>query len=413
MCPTRSSGLRFAAALSTLPDARQAAAEACRKASESLAAPVSLAMAFVSPHHAAELESVAAEIGERLSPGCLLGCTGESIVGNGREIEDSPAVALWLAALDGVSIAPMHLRFEKTAEGPTVVGWPDEMPEVWPPGAALLLLGEPFSFPADWLLERLNADRPGVPVVGGMASGAHSPGGNRLLLDGNVFDQGAVAALVHGPVRIETVVSQGCRPIGRTFVVTKAEQNVILELGGKPPLAQLQAVFEELSPEERQLVEQGLHVGRVINEQQGEFQRGDFLVRNCIGADRNTGALAIGDYIRVGQTVQFHVRDARTADEDLRELVRSAKQERSKATQGALLFTCNGRGTRMFEAPDHDAGVLAKLLGDIPLAGFFAQGEIGPIGGKNFVHGFTASAALFSPPGRPAPWAQRNDWMTF
>jgi small ligand-binding sensory domain FIST len=306
-------------------------------------------------------------------------------------------MALWLAALPDASIAPMHLQFEKTAEGPTVVGWPDDLPDAWPAGAALIVLGEPFSFPADWLLERLNEDRPGVPVVGGMASGAHAPGGNRLVLNRQVFDRGAVAAMVHGPVRIQTVVSQGCRPVGRAFVVTKAEQNVILELSGKPPLAQLQEVFDALPPADQRLVQQGLHVGRVINEYQDQFQRGDFLVRNCIGADRNTGALAIGDYVRPGQTVQFHVRDAQTADEDLRELLGSARQP-SAAAQGALLFTCNGRGTRMFGQADHDAGMLAELLGGIPTAGFFAQGELGPIGGKNFVHGFTASMALFSAP---------------
>ena len=398
MSRASASGLQFTAALSTLPDARQAAAEACQRAGQSLAAPASLAIVFVSPHHVAELEAVGDEIRKRLAPGCLLGCTGESIVGNALEIEEAPAVALWLAALPDVSIAPMHLRFEKTPEGPTVVGWPHELPEIWPPGAALLLLGEPFSFPADWLLERLNEDQPQVPVIGGMASGAHRPGGNRLLIDENVFDQGAVAALVHGPVRIETVVSQGCRPIGRTFVVTKAEQNVIFELSGKPALAQLQSVFDELSPDDQHLVQKGLHVGRVINEYQDAFERGDFLVRNCIGADRNTGAMAIGDYVRPGQTVQFHVRDARTADEDLRELLRAAKEKRKAAAKGALLFTCNGRGTRMFDAANHDAGVLSELLDDLPLAGFFAQGEIGPIGGKNFLLGFTASAALFSPP---------------
>jgi small ligand-binding sensory domain FIST len=261
-----------------------------------------------------------------------------------------------------------------------------------------LLLGEPFSFPADWLLERLNEDQPQIPVIGGMASGAHGPGGNRLLINENVLDQGAVAALVHGPVRIETVVSQGCRPVGRTFVVTKAEQNVIFELSGQPALAQLQAVFDDLSPDEQRLVQKGLHVGRVINEYQDAFKRGDFLVRNCIGADRNTGAMAIGDYVRPGQTVQFHVRDARTADEDLRELLRAAQEKRKSAATGALLFTCNGRGTRMFDVANHDAGVLSELLGELPLAGFFAQGEIGPIGGKNFLHGFTASAALFSSP---------------
>ena len=398
MSASGANSLRFAAALSTLPGARQAAIEACREAGERLGTTASLAIVFVSPHHAAELETIASEIRERLSPGCLLGCTGESIVGVAREIEEEPAVSLWLASLPGVSIEPMHLQFQNTPEGPMVAGWPDDLPEVWPTGAALLLLGEPFSFPADWLLERLNEDRPGAPVIGGMASGGQSPGANRLLLNESVFDQGAVAALVHGPVRIETVVSQGCRPVGRTFVVTKAEQNVILELSGKPPLEQLQAVFDELPPEEQQLVQRGLHVGRVINEYQEQFARGDFLVRNCLGADRKTGAMAIGDYVRPGQTVQFHVRDARTADEDLRELLRSAQEKRNSPAAGALLFTCNGRGTRMFDAPHHDAAALADLLGAVPLAGFFAQGEIGPIGGKNFVHGFTASAALFSPP---------------
>jgi small ligand-binding sensory domain FIST len=391
-------GLRFAAAISTLPDAAQSAEEVCQAAGSQLGTAPNLAMAFVSSHFAGQMSEIAAEIRKRTSVECLLGCTGESIVGNAREIEEAPAVALWLASLPGVSISPMHLQFEKTTEGGTVVGWPDDLPVEWPAGAALLLLGEPFSFPADWLLERLNEDRPGVPVLGGMASGSYSPGGNRLVLNGETFDQGAVAALIHGPVQIKAVVSQGCRPIGRTFVVTKAEQNVILELSGKPPLAQLQDVLAEATPEEQQLVQKGLHLGRVINEYQDQFARGDFLIRNCIGADRNTGALAIGDYVRTGQTVQFHVRDARTADEDLRELVEAAKQGSSGGAAGALLFTCNGRGTRMFEQPHHDASVVSQGLGDIPIAGFFAQGEIGPVGGKNFLHGFTASAAVFSAP---------------
>lgn len=389
-------GLRFAAALSTAPDAATATAEVCQAAGAQLGVRPSLAMVFASPHHAGEMSKIAAEIRKQTSAECLMGCTGESIVGNDREIEESPALVLWLASLPVASISPMHLQFQSTPEGGTVVGWPDDLPAEWPQGSALLLLGEPFSFPADWLLERLNEDRPGVPVLGGMASGSYSPGGNRVVLNQETFDQGAVAALIHGPVQIRAVVSQGCRPIGRTFVVTKAEQNVILELSGKPPLAQLQEVLGELSAEDQELAQKGLHVGRVINEYQDQFGRGDFLVRNCIGADRKSAALAIGDYVRPGQTVQFHVRDARTADEDLRALIEAAKGSSAGAALGALLFTCNGRGTRLFDQPHHDAGVVSQSLGEIPVAGFFAQGEIGPIGGKNFLHGFTASAALFS-----------------
>ncbi|MEX0710807.1 MAG: FIST N-terminal domain-containing protein [Pirellulales bacterium] len=384
---------RFAAALSTAAETERAAQEVCRRAAEQLAGRPDLAFVFASSAHAEQFDRLAAVIAGELKPGCLLGCSGESIVGNDREIEQAPAVAIWLASLPAATIVPMHLEFQRTPEGGTLVGWPDDLPAHWPPGSALLMLGEPFSFPAELLLQRLNEDQPGVPVLGGMASGGHAPGQNRLLLGPRVFSEGAVGALLHGPFRVQAVVSQGCRPIGRHFVVTKAEQNVIHELGGKPPLVHLQELFDRLPPEDQHLVQQGLHVGIVINEYQDTFGRGDFLVRNCVGADRQTGALAIGDYVRPGQTVQFHVRDAATADEDLRELLGAAANDPSALA--ALLFTCNGRGTRLFDQPHHDASVVADVLGKIPLAGFFAQGEMGPVGGRNFLHGFTASTALF------------------
>src|SRR5262245_15180257 len=326
-----------------------------------------------------------------------LRCTGDSTVGGSREIENEPAMALWLAAMPGVSVRGMHIEFEPTPEGSSFAGWPPDLPDPWPPGAAMLLLGEPFSFPADELIRRISEDHPGAPVLGGMASGAAAPGENRLILGRDVFQEGAVAAFITGAVRVHSVVSQGCRPIGRPFVVTKAETNIIHELGGAPPMARLQEVYETLTDRERQLVRHGLHVGRVLSEYQENFGPGDFLVRNVVGADPNSGAIAIGDYVRPGQTVQFHVRDGQTADEDLRELLQSAKSGASKAPRGALLFTCNGRGTRLFSAPDHDATCIREIFGDIPVAGFFAQGEIGPVGGKNFLHGFTASVALFEP----------------
>jgi small ligand-binding sensory domain FIST len=386
--------MRFAAALSTSTNSQDAIARVAREAADVLGSRPDLAVVFFSQAHAAEAERLAAQLCDTLSPGCLLGCAGEAIVGGQREIEAEPAVALWLASMPGVSIEPFHLQFERTPEGGTVVGWPDALTGNWPDGAALILLGEPYSFPADWLLERLNEDRPGVPVLGGMASGGHAPGENRIIFNRQAPRQGAVGVMIHGPVRIRAVVSQGCRPIGRHYVITRAEQNIIQELGGRPPLAALEELFASLPPADQLLARQGLHVGRVINEYQDHFDRGDFLVRNCLGADRDTGALAIGDYVRAGQTVQFHVRDAATADEDLRALLAQAKHDGD--AQAALLFTCNGRGRRLFDRPDHDAGLLAELLGAVPVAGFFAQGEMGPIGGKNFLHGFTASAALFS-----------------
>jgi small ligand-binding sensory domain FIST len=233
-----------------------------------------------------------------------------------------------------------------------------------------------------------------VPVIGGMASGGSEPGHNHLFFGRKALAEGAVAALVSGPVRLRTVVSQGCRPIGRPFVVTRAERNVIYELGGKPALIQLKEIFDSLPTREQLLVQKALHVGRVVSEYQERFEQGDFLVRNVTGLDPAAGALAVGDYIRTGQTIQFHVRDQEAADAELRQLL-SAARKASPGPAGALLFTCNGRGTRMFGQPNHDAEALAKSLGPVPAAGFFAQGEIGPIGRQNFMHGFTASVAIF------------------
>ena len=205
---------------------------------------------------------------------------------------------------------------------------------------------------------------------------------------------------ISGGVVVRTLVSQGCRPIGRPIIVTRADRNLIRELGRRPSLEVLRELFEELPTEDQERVESGLHIGRVINEYQDTFGRGDFLVRNVMGAD-DTGGIAINDMVRVGQTVQFHVRDAETADEDLRSMVEGERLDRpATRVAGALLFSCNGRGTRLFPGPDHDVGVLRERYGPVPVAGFFAMGEIGPIGGQNFVHGYTASIVLFEEPAR-------------
>jgi small ligand-binding sensory domain FIST len=204
-----------------------------------------------------------------------------------------------------------------------------------------------------------------------------------------------VGVLLQRPIAVRSIVSQGCRPIGQHMVVTRAQENIIVELGGRPPLVRLQQLWQELSPHDQQLFQQGLHIGRVTNEYQERFQRGDFLVRNVLGLDRESGALAITDNVRVGQTVQFHVRDAETADEDLHALLQRDMQAHGQRPGGALLFTCNGRGTHLFSAPHHDVRTVHAEVGIVPVAGFFAMGELGPVGGQNFIHGFTASVVLF------------------
>ncbi|MEO6807615.1 MAG: FIST N-terminal domain-containing protein [Isosphaeraceae bacterium] len=385
--------MNCASSLSTLTDTDAAIAEVVDQVADALnGEPADLALAFVSAHHAEGLGRLAAAVSQRGVGRHILGCTGESIVGQGREIEAKPAVSLWSIRFpEGVRLRPIRLGFD----GELFKGWPGDLVE---PKAdedrALVLLGDPFSFPADRWLKALGPESSNLCVVGGMASAGQVPGSNRLVLDGQTFDAGAVGILIDGPVSVRTVVSQGCRPVGHPMIITKADGNLIQELGRRPALEVLQETFASLDSADQDMARQGLHVGRVINEYQDAFGRGDFLVRNLIGAD-DEGALAVTDLVRVGQTVQFHIRDAETADEDLRLLLRSEPGGSTPA--GALLFSCNGRGTRLFPAPDHDALALVDALGPIPVAGFFAMGEIGPVGGQNFLHGFTASIALFSP----------------
>jgi small ligand-binding sensory domain FIST len=278
----------------------------------------------------------------------------------------------------------------------SLLGWPDTLVDGDPAAATLLLLGDPFTFPAmEIFLPRVNADYLGLRVHGGMASGMAGPGQTPLILGSEVHTGGAVGVLLTGPVPLRSVVSQGCRPVGKPLVITKGHDNIILELGGRSPLEQLQALYQELPARDQELFQKGPHVGLVVNEYQQSFGRGDFLVRNLYGVDRSSGAMAITDHIRVGQTVQFHVRDAESADEDLRLLLRQDAAGSTGRPGGALLFTCNGRGTRLFAEPHHDAGVLRAELGPIPVAGLFAAGELGPVAGRNFIHGFTASVVLF------------------
>ena len=236
---------------------------------------------------------------------------------------------------------------------------------------------DPFTFPAGDLLAHLNQHVPGATVMGGMASGGLRSGQSLLFLDDRVVTHGAVGA--HLPrARIRPLVAQGCRPVGDPYTVTQADGNLIIELGGRPPLARLRELAAALPVPEQELLARGAHLGIVIDEYRAEPGQGDFLVRGIAGADPESGAIAVGGELEVGQTVQFHVRDARSADEDLRRiLVRETASLGGRPLAGALLFTCTGRGTRMFAEPDHDTGLLAQVLGQVPLAGFFCDGELG------------------------------------
>lgn len=392
--------LRFAVAVSRDSRAALAGRAIGRMARNGLGdAPADLACLFLSSHYAERAKELSAAVREELGPRLLLGCTGEGVIAGTEEIEGAAAVTLWAARLPGARLTPVRPSFsqEQGSDMFAVTGWPDHA-GVGPEPPVFLLLADPFSTPVDYVLS-LMADRsPGSTAIGGLAGGGHDLGENRMLLNDEVYEGGMVGVAVSGPVRIRTVVSQGCRPIGERYVVTKAERNVIYELGGASALDRLQAAFESLGEEERRMAHRALHIGIVIDEQHNRFERGDFLVRNLVGADRNSGSVAIGDMIREGQTVQFHVRDARSASEDLNFLLAAEQSRQRRPTMGALVFSCCGRGQGLFGRPHHDVTAVRDRLGDIPVAGFFAQGEIGPVGGSNFLHGYTASVALFSEP---------------
>jgi len=383
---------RIGAGLSTSESAWEAATEAAREARGGALgrAEVDLAFIFLSPGHLVEAEAAAEAVREELAPRHLLGCVAEGVVAGVRELERGPAVAVWAGALPGAEIECFHVAAVQTEEGTVVAGFPD----LDDPGLVALLV-DPFTFPVGPFLTRLNEARERIPLVGGIAAGGRRPGTQALILDDAVHAEGAVGAVVSG-LPVLTVVSQGCRPLGREAVITRCEGNVVYELAGKPALERLRREIAALSSAEQALAARGLLAGLVIDENRPQYDTGDFLMRGLLGADEATGAFALGETVRVGQTLRFFVRDAASADADLRQALADAPRRARPA--GALLFTCNGRGTNMFPEPDHDARVVTEMLRTDALAGFFCGGEIGPVGGKAFLHGFTATLAIFLEP---------------
>jgi small ligand-binding sensory domain FIST len=395
MGSARTTTVRAAMGASESFDTVEAAAEAADRARAALEPPCDLALVFASGHHLGMAKWLLSEVHERLEPRALIGCGAGGTVAGGNELEETPGVVVWAASMPGAELETMHMTAERDADGFRLLGLPESLAAEGEVAAdeSVIALCDPFSFPAEELLAALERARPRMPILGGLASASFA-GGAVLLRDGDVHTDGAVAIRLRG-VQVLPCVSQGAGPVGPEMTVTRAEANLIAELAGKPAMERLGEVIASLPERERELASSGVLIGLVIDENRPEYARGDFLVRPIIGADRESGAIAIGERVRVGQTVRLQVRDAASADEDLREALRAQAQALgSDGAAGALLFTCNGRGSHMFDLPDHDASALEDSLG-VPTAGFFCAGEIGPVGGRNFLHGFTATMAVF------------------
>lgn len=397
---------RFGAGFATDADVVRAAEIAAAAARAPLAGQrPDLACVFV----CADDPSLVTAAGERAmevaGAATSLGCCATGVLGAGRAAEQTTAVSVWCGVLPQVRARAFHLEVMPSDGRMAVVG----MPERHPDDTVAVLLADPWSFPVDGFVERSNDALPGLPFVGGLAAGARGRGSSRLFVDGETVDRGAVGVLLGGPVGARPVVSQGCRPIGPTMTVTAADGNVLLGLAGTPAATKLAEILAGLDAADQALATTGLQLGIAMDEYADQHVRGDFLVRGIVGADPDRGGLVVGDLVGVGRTVQFQLRDAATADDDLRTTLDRFRTDGSMdAVEGALLFSCNGRGGHMFTNADHDVVVVRQSLAVEHVAGFFAAGEIGPVGGRNHVHGFTASLLAFG----SGPAAARGTGVT-
>jgi small ligand-binding sensory domain FIST len=352
-------------------------------------------MLFASPHFAENMHEIVRSVRDELGPRTMIGCTGEGVIGSREEIERRSAISLVAAKMPGVELTTAILRGASLRESLS-----DNAPILqdtdFPEATKLfVMLADPFTTPMDYVLDAFNEKYPEVPIIGGMASGALVPGKNVLVVGDTVVRDGTAVVAFSGNLGVDVIVSQGCRPVGPILEVTEAQDNVIRELEGSTPFDHLQDLVSELSDDERRLLQNGLFVGRAIDSSKDALGRGDFLIRGVMGLDRESGALTVGDFIGEGELVQFHLRDAATAKEDLEMML--TPQTLFGTPSGAFLFSCNGRGTRLYDHANGDVSSIQEFFPGINLAGFFCAGEIGPIGGKNFLHGHTASLALIRP----------------
>ncbi len=356
---------------------------------------IDLAFLFASSDYAEEFPELVASARRATRARLLIGCSSQGIIGTGREVEGQPALALLTFSLPGAVLRPVRLAQSTLEQCRGPEAWhgmtrmsPDDV-------TAWFLFADPFALDAEGLLVAWSEAYPGTPMVGGMASGDLRLRRTHVFLNDEVYDRGAVAMALGGPYGVRTIVSQGCTPIGEPWTITGATGSVIETIAQRPAYQVLLETVHALPREVQQRARGNLFVGLAMDEYREEMHRGDFLIRNLLGADAESGTLTVGAIPRPGQTLQFQFRDRVAADEDLRALLQAAKDDLGgQEPIGALLCSCNGRGIGLFGTPHHDAQAVADRLGPLPLAGFFCNGEVGPVGSRNFLHGYTASIAL-------------------
>ena len=357
-----------------------------------------LAVAFVSEQHQGEYERLPALLRGQLAPRLLIGCSAGGVIGGGREVERQAGLSITAAVLPGVDLTPFHLEGEVLPDRTApAAGWETLVGITSSRRPAFLLLPDPFTFDAESLVAGLDAAFSESPKIGGLASGGREPGANALYLGDTVYRSGAIGVALGGNVEVDTIVAQGCRPIGEPMFVTRADQHVLYGLDGQPALAVLQELLANADARDRQLFANALFLGVVMKkqQQQQEYRQGDFVIRNLLGIDGKSGAIAVGAALHTGMVVQFHLRDAETSAQDLEAVLARYQEGSQRRPAGALLFSCLGRGVHLYGSPNHDTDAFRRHLGPVPLGGFFCNGEIGPVHGSTFLHGYTSSFGLF------------------
>ncbi len=361
--------------------------------------PIDLAFLFISSRFQDHYDVIVSAICDSIHPENLIGCSAGGVIGGGREVEQKPALALTVARLPGVTIQPFHLNSSDLPDlEASPKRWhacfsvePDQKPQ-------FIILADPFSFDAEKGLMGLDFGYPASVKVGGLVSGGGQAGENALFLNGKVHRSGMVGVSLSGNIEVDTIVAQGCRPIGEPLSVTRCDRNLLIEIDRKPPLLVLQELYERLSEEDQKKMQHALFLGLAMTPFKENLTRGDFLIRNLIGVDSKSGHLAIGAPLREGQTIQFHLRDAETSSDELQWLLTQYQVEGGlRSAKGALLFSCMGRGAHLYGEADHDSRLFKSKMGPIPLGGFFCNGEIGAVGGSTFLHGYTSCFGIFKP----------------
>jgi small ligand-binding sensory domain FIST len=387
--------MAWASGLSERIDAREAAKEAVAAARKALGVAPDLALVFASSLYAPSYAALASAIGELLPDTVSAGCSAVGVIGGGREVERREALSVMLASLPGVRAKMFHLEALPRDDA----AW-ERLTGIAPAshdGATFLLFADAFSVDVDALLTRFDATYPRAVKLGGVVSGATKAGDAGLFYGSRLLRDGVVGVALSAPLEVGAVVAQGCRPIGEPMIITRSRESVIQELNVGKPMEALQRTFKSLSPRDQELGRHSLYVGIEMRSGAHRYDQGDFLLREVAGFDPKTGAMAISGRCQDYQAVQFHLRDAQTSARDLERRTLEAKAQLGEApVNGALLFSCQGRGQALYGASNHDSDVLRRLLGPLPIAGFFGAGEIGPVAGRTFLHGYTSSIALLT-----------------